>query len=266
MENYYTISAIAQEIANDQGLYSEHHYFQYESWVLAGYREAQFDFAMEIRTYLLPMNGLRIVDMPQGTIDWVKIGLKIGERVCLIGMNTDMAKINKSDECGNLIPNKPTPPLDSQPRGVNLSSYMPTMYNFRNYQGDDVSGYVDGNLGFQNGLAIKPFFDIEGKYPSMRIRFSSEMKTAAEIYIETITDGINPCGETIVNPYMYEFLRMYGHFRRVECDQSVSDSSKRYWEDKKDRAWLIASQRINSFGPEDVLNSMRKGFKLTIKK
>lgn len=263
--HYYTISAVAQEAASDQGLYSEHMYFQYESWALSGYREAQFDFAQEIKTVLIPMNSLRVAELPCDCIDWIKIGIKIGERVYTVGLNTDMARINEADSCGNLLPNTPRQPVSAQPRGINMNAYIPAYFVFSNFNGQSIQGQTDPKMGIQDGLSIKEYFDIEGKYPNIRIRFSSEMMMAAQVYVEYISDGIEPSGETYVNPYMYEYLRTYIHYRRTEGNDNISLGVKRDWETKMERKRNIAAQRINSITPDDVINSSRKGFKLTLK-
>lgn len=269
MEDYYTIGAVAQEVANDQGLYSEHMYFQYTSWAISGYREAQFDIAQEVKTVMLNMNPLRVVQLPNDCIDWVKVGIKVGERVFAIGLNDDMAKYNASDGCGNLIPNTPQIPLDTQPRGINTNAYIPAFLVFNNFGGESLQGEVNPQLGVQwgggsVGIGMTPFFDVEGKYPNLRMRFSSEMLTQTQVYLEYISDGMEPCGETFVNPYMYEYLRAYTHFRRTQGNDNIALGLKGYWQTEMERQRKIASMRINSISPTDLINSSRKGFKLTL--
>lgn len=260
--SYYTIASTAREALHEIGEYSMHRQFQFEEFAMVGYREACMDFAQVVITVLLPMNSLRVVNMPEGFIDWVKVGVQVGDRVQVIGLASDLGRINKQDDCGNYIPNAIHGPLDAQPTGTNLEAY--TGYWFNNYNGEQLYGNVFHGYGCQYGLPNQGFFSLEGSAPNKRMRFTGDMANR-EVYLEYISDGISPCGETYVDPYMFEYLKAFCHYKRVKGRDDYPQSIKQEKERDMLSARNIAQQRIASISPIDIVNSSRKGFKLTSK-
>ena len=257
---YYTIEAIAREAANDIGLFSDHHYFQFEGWAIRGYREAYFDFAGKPVPHILEMNNLRVVEFPSWAVDWVKIGVMNGERATFFGRTGDLAIYNSTDDCGKAIPNAHQP-AEQYPTGINIGAYLaPAMgMGVQSLCADSKWSYKAG--GGNNGLFIE-----EGEYPDRRLRFTSDIPDNAQIYAELITDGINVCGDTFVHPYMFEYVVAYTHYKRV-C--SNDNSSRILKEEKKEdmkEARKLGLMRLRSITPEDLSNALKRSFRLTTKR
>lgn len=252
---YYTLSAIAKEMANDMGIYSSHHYFQFLNWIMRGYREASMDFVGSIEAVMLQMNSLRIINLPSYAFDWVKIGIMDGERLHLMGRSGDMAIYNPSDDCGNLIPNAPRQ-LGMGPNGTNLGSYL------KGYVGCGVDSYSGSGWSQRPGGGS---FVQEGKYPDIRLRFGSEVSYQQNIYAEILTDGINVCGDTYAHPYLYEYLVAYGHWKRVSSNDDNSQVLKAEKKAEMKEQRKIAMMRLHGITPEELAVSLARGFKLTTK-
>lgn len=258
---YYTIAAIARTVANDIGMYSPHMYFQFEAWAMDGFREASFDFAgTGVEHCMLPMNSLRIVELPKDYVDWIEFGIKRGERVLIIGQAGDLIEYNVTDDCGVETPNSAHPPLDIQPTGTNLMPYIPfgrtVPYN---------TDLIAGAGSYEGGLPNRGFFNVEGKYPNFRVRFGSELSTRDQIYLKYVTDGLRPCGNTFVHPYIVDYLRKYTHYRRTEHRDDTPQITKDRNESRMLAARKEAIMRVKGIAPIDLINSARRGFKLTTK-
>lgn len=257
----YTIEAIARETANDLGFYSSHYYFQFEQWAIRGYREAYFDFAGKAVPVILKMDNLRIVNLPSWAIDWIKVGAMRGERAIFFGKAGDLAMYNYKDDCGVPIPNAPRPPIEQYPVGINIGAYLNTGF------GQGVNSLcTDSRWAYKNSANYNGLFGEEGKYPDIRLRFSSEISQDADIYAELMTDGLDVCGKTFVHPYLYEYVVAYCHWKRVKGNDGASPTLKEEKRIDKDRERKWALMRMRSIDPEELENILAQAFRLTTKR
>jgi hypothetical protein len=258
---YNTIEAIARAAANDIGMYSTHHYTQFEDWAIRGYRDAYFDFAGKAVPYILEMNSLRVVKLPSWAVDWVKVGVMYGERAIFFGRAGDLALYNASDDCGNLIPNAPRPPIEQRPVGINIGAYIGPAF------GAGVQALcTDARWSYSNSASYNGLFVEEGEYPDLRLRFSSEVSDNSQIYSELITDGQHVCGDTYVHPYMFEYVVAYIHHKRVSGNDSspLGLKGEKKMEMKEQRK--IALMRMQSLTPEDLSDALARSFHLGTKR
>lgn len=251
---FNTISAIVEQCLNDMGENSMNRYQQFLSWALWGLREWHLDSARSVKTRKITMTPYKAIDLPEDYVDWTKVGIQIGDYVKTLGVNDDMPRLNKFDECGNELANN-TSGLLLHPNGTNLDNYGG--YYFTGYNGTKV--FAHGG-----GINYKGYFtEIKER---RQIQFTSEVPTV-EIYLEYISDGFDPNSETLVHPYVADAIKKYIHFERVNNNDKIALSQKQDKERQYEQAVVKARIRnfMSDFTPKDVLNSTRKYYRLSQK-
>ncbi len=260
--NYYTVDSVVKNALTDIGETTTHLYQLFLKFALDGLREQQIEFSREIKTVKLRMNDYQSVDLPEDYVDYIKIGIQVGERIFTMGVQNDIALHNDVDSCGNPIKNLPQAPFDTAPNGINFDNYGG--YWFNNFTDTNIGG--QGNTGrlfaFGGGIPSRGLYRIDRE--RRQIRFDDSVHRA-DIYMEYISDGFNPTDATLVNPLCYEYLRCYIHNRRVEGNDNASQALKY---EKGQNLWYAkkaAAGRLGELTVQDIINSSRKGYRLTNK-
>jgi hypothetical protein len=86
----------------------------------------------------------------------------------------------------------------------------------------------------------------------------------SQVYVEYITDGLEPCGETMVHPYLYDYVFKFMEMRYEKKNNPKAtnfsiDSAEKdvFWAEKRIRA------RRNKLTPQNLLNITRQEARLT---
>lgn len=251
-EKFYTISAVVDRCLQDNGL-PDHYFEDFLGWGLWGLREINFDIkAQQIKVIKLSMNDTRGVTLPSDFIDWVIIGLQVGEYVKTLGVNAQMTKFTGKDKTlGN--------PQNVLGLGINE---LPNSIDVLNYGGYRLLGTSVIALGA--GISYSGVFQIIKNDAGKFIQFTSKVNKT-DIYLEYISDGFNPNKETIVDPYSVDYLRKYinhewAQFKpiRERSEAEIQRTGMQlYYAEKNLRA------RNNPLDPQTMLNLQRQYYRLT---
>jgi len=250
-KKYYTISAIVDRCLDDNEL-PDHYFDKFLGWGLWALREINLDDAQEPKTVRLSMNNTRLVELPKDYIDWVVIGIQIGEQVKTLGVNESMVGLTGEDRTlGN--------PTSFQRLGIND---LPNGINVTNYGGYALSG--TGAFSIGGGIDYKGYFKVFKRSHGHTIQFSS-LVNKTDVYVEYISDGFNPNKETTINPYFANYLRCAINKEWAENkpirEQSVSEIRRRgsdaFYAHKNLRG------RVSDLDPQSMLNSQRRYYQLT---
>lgn len=221
-------------------------------WAQRAVRKIRIDSFQQPKTVLLDVTERKSVVLPDGFVDWTKVAVKVGQYAITIGINDDLTTQSRSDS-------------ESTVRGL-LSQSMPNGTDFSQYGGYTFYNYNGSTLcGIGGGLPSKGYFKPidHGDCKELLLDYDYAY---SQVYLEYITDGIDPCKETLIHPYEYDFIlafleRMYEfknnpkatNFSKIEADKDV------YFEELKMRA------RYNDMSPRDVLNMSRSQARFTTK-
>lgn len=254
---YYTVDAIVKSAMTDIGETTTHTYQLFLKYALEELREMHIDFSREIKTVVLPMNTYKAIDIPTDCLDWVKIAIQVGERLMTMGVQSDIALYNNTDDCGNLIANTAQSPFDEKPTGINFDNYGG--YWLNNLNSSSGSGRV---FSYGGAMQSRGMYRVDRE--RNQIRFDDSIKNS-NIYFEYISDGFNPNDATYVNPLCFDYLRCAIHLRRVKGDDSANQNLK--YEKSQDLwyAKLKSAGRLGDLVIQDIINSSRKGYRLTNK-
>lgn len=150
-------------------------------------RQANNDVKGEIRTIRenVPVN--RVIQLPEDFIDYSKIGVQFREGVKALARNPTLAQIGGAD----LKRAYPVNPI-SNPYNDNLNGNYFYGYN----------GWIGGTgriMAYGNGNDLGAWtLDYEHK----ELRLASHYDLNSNVYIEYLSDCINPNAQTFIHPYM----------------------------------------------------------------
>lgn len=254
-EEYNKASSIVDQFCLKKGLSAAHWFAWALTMGLWHLRELKLDTWQDVTTELLPVTSRRTVVMPTKYVDWVKIGVPVGQYVVTMGLNDDLGTLNRIT---NTI--DPIAALASQnpPNGIDFENYSGTGYVFSNYGGRSFTSYGQG-------LQSKGHFKVHKIGPVTEILLDYDVN-CTELYVEYITDGIDCSGETMLHPYLADYFLKgmeltYEEEKNPSATEASIDRKSRdlYWAEKKVRA------RRNNLTPKTMLQLSRKHVRLTTK-
>ncbi len=244
--SYVTINEIVKNALIDIGENTEHLYQRFLHWAIEGLKDFYYDTAKEIKTISVPMNATKTIDFPLDYVDWTKIGMVIGDRVWTFAVNDQLALKKEVDECGNPTA-KPTHKL-ANIAPTDLLNYGG--YWFYNYNGNSTYGYGGAchNIGYYR-------INRERR----QIEFSSEVNTN-EVYLEYISNGVNPNGGSVVNEYAAKLVKMYVQWMHKEHSNKFHTHDKERARSLYYNELRIVRARLSNFDAQDFIDATRKGY------
>jgi hypothetical protein len=129
-------------------------------------------------------------------------------------------------------------------------------WNNRTVQGED-SGAFYGLTVKDNGVGYYKF-NPERK----EIQFSPSVDSSTPIYLEYISDGIDPCEKTMVNIYAAKLIKLYIHWQRNEFAKSANGMEKERAKEMYNRELFKVQARLNAITVDEVLDAARQGYRL----
>lgn len=248
--DFYKVSAIVDQFLIDNDL-PNGFFPKALSWALRGLREIKLDVCGDVKTELLDVTERKTVVLPDDFVDWVKVGIRAGQYVIVVGVNSDL----------NTLPRTASSPSIA---GL-MSQHMPNGIDFSQYQGYDFYNFNDGPLyGVGQGLPSKGYFKYHDDGNCKQLLMDYDFGIS-QVYLEYITDGLSSCGgDTVVNPYLFDYCLKF-----IQCQYELRNNPKAtnwskseaerdvFWAEKKVRA------RNNRITPQDILNITRQEARLT---
>jgi hypothetical protein len=247
------ISAIVDHVMFIKGLPDQWFQFFLEAglWEL---RELKLDVWQDVKTELFEVSDRKTVILPPGFVDWTVVAKKVGQYFVAMSVNDKLNLLprdnNSSDFVAGLL-------SQNLPNGISAGNY--TGYGLSNYNGgtlqcfDGRSFFTKGSFRVQQTGLVKELI-LDYDYP------------ADHVYIEYITDGFDPCGETVVDPYFADYVKKAMEFVYEENrEPNRTESSIR----RRGRSLADAKRkcigRKNDLDPKTMLDLSRASFRLTTK-
>lgn len=251
--NYNQVSAIVDQFLIENDLHNGM-FPKCLAWAMRGLREISLDSFQDIKTALLNVTDRKTVLLPEGFVAWTKVAAPRGQYAITLGVNSEMTLLPRT------IASKSVSGLLSQhqPNGIDFSAYGGGLggYNFLNFNGSTF-------FGIGGGLPSKGYFRVldTGTCKELLMDYDYSLP---QVYLEYITDGFDPCGQTVVSPYLYDYLIKYiGHEYEKKNNPKANESSifrtgqDVHYAERRIRA------RNNNLDPKTLLNLTRKETRLT---
>ena len=227
-------------------------YEQFKKWAIDGYREFHFDLAAEVKTVQLELTAWKAIELPIDYVDFVMIGV-VTDGDIRVFTNDDRISLYHEDE----------DPIDGDPDDAPADGSLPTdttserryFYNITS-RGED-AGQLYGLTVKSNGVG---YYKMN---PERReIQFSPHVRSDTLIYLEYISDGINPCEKTVVNVYAAKLIELYIHWQRHSFAKSSNMAEKKEAKDNYWNQYYKVQNRLQKITAADVLEVARDGYRL----
>lgn len=250
-DRYYSAATIVDDFLSTNDL-SNGYWQKSLKWALHAVRQIRLDIFQHPKTLLLNVTERKTVVLPDDFVDWTKIAVKKGQYAVTLALNDDLTIQERHQGDSTVLG------LLSQhmPNGTNLSGYGGFMFN--NFNGASF-------VGFGGGLPSKGFFKIadHGGCKEILLDYDYGYK---QVYLEYISDGIEPCKETIIHPYEYDYVlaymeMMYEKKNNPKATNYTKDSAEKdlYFEGLKLRG------RYNELDPRTLITMSRAEARVTTK-
>lgn len=250
--SYNKVSAIVDHFLIKKGL-TEHYY----NWVLAmmlwHLRELRLDITQDVKTELLPVTDRKTVLLPLCCVDVVLVAMKVGQYAVTLGVNDKLTMLDRQPNSTDFV------------NGL-LSQNLPNGLNFNSYGGYYAFNYNGGSVQcFGTGFITKGSFKIHNNGVSKEILLDYDYPYN-EVYVEYITDGFDPCGETVVNPYLADYCLKGAELSwEEEKNPSRTEASIYRKGVEFNDAKRVVRARKNDLDPQTLLNISRAQTRFTPK-
>lgn len=228
-------------------------YEQGKHWAIECYRELHFDLIQEIKTVQLDLTAWKAIQTPVDYVDFVMLGVVVNNQIrCFT--NDNRISLYHPDEDVDGSPDARTGD-DSLPVTDTTNSRL-WFWGSINQFGEDA--------GQLYGLTVKGNGQGYYKWNSERreFQFSPAIDGDTKVYMEYISDGINPCEATVVHLYIARLIKLYIHWQRLKYAKSsplwqIREAKSDYYTE-----FNKVQGRINKITVEDVLECARDGYRL----
>lgn len=251
---YMKLSSLIDQICIDLDLSVSHYFNRLLSWGCLAIMDLHLDNAQSTKTVLLPINDVCQCNLPEDFVDWCIIGIPFGQYIKTLSVNDQLSAIPRTIE--NWNPNQRFPP-GWLPDGVDMMQY--SAYQLPNFGGR-------GLVSFGGGLPHRGHYKIVNSGGCKTLLLDVGLP-ATSIYLSYIGLGISACGETILEPAIYEYVRAYIHHqyeqfgkRLDKSEAAIQRTGRNLWHQR-----MVAIGRQNSISPTDLLTISRKSYRLTNK-
>lgn len=246
---YNKIGAIVDHVLFKKGLPDTHFQWLLEMglWEL---RQLKLVHVQDVKTECLAVSDRKTVLLPGNFVDWVVVAMPVGQYYITIGVNPKLQatqRTNSDDIVAGLL-------SQNLPNGLDFGSY---------------GGYPLFNFGGSSLFSVGGGFKTKGMFRLVDHGMTKELLMdydypSTHVYLEYITDGFDPCGETIVNSYLADFVKkaMEKAWEEERNPRATEASVLRKTLDLRDALKLVRAC-MNDLDPQTLLNLQRQETRFT---
>lgn len=233
-----TISNLVADTMAELGLH-DNQFVLLSRFAINFMRTANNDVKGEIKTERFPVPHSRTIPLPDDFIDYTKIGVQYREGVKALARNPYLAMIGGKD-----LPRAYPPPAATTINGQNAASPYGYFYGY--------TGWTNGTgriNAYGNGNELGKW---EIDYTNRQLRLSSDYDLNTNVYIEYLSDCINPNTETFIHPYMQQccqYWMMWKYYLRRE-NLAMAREYERLYDDE----YIKMKYRYNNLDIPTIVN------------
>lgn len=244
------VASIVEQWLIDNDL-SNHWFNKYLSQAIRALEEINLDVSGKAKCGIFPVTDRKTVVLPGDYEDYIVIGIPRGQYFTPLSLNASLRLDPRAKNRSDLI------------TGL-LSQHLPNGTNMNSYTGYYSFNYGGAAMGLDSGaLPSKGSFRIIDRGDCKEIALDYDF-LGKELYVEWITDGFDPCGETIVPAYLKDYvIKWLEDFFERKNNPKASEASR----DRTGRALAAAVRKVraryNDLTPETMLAIERANTRLT---
>lgn len=254
-QGYVTLDSIIRSACEERDDLNLKKYRKFEMWALESLQELSMDACQEIKTLKQTIDPYTCaVPFPKDMAKWIKLGEKKGDRLRVFSVNNRLLMVNDTDDCGQPIRNAKYKPnysplgfaLGGDEDGDNGGFWF---YNYGYY--GDTSGAI---YGFGGGAQEDGQFRVDRE--NRRFVFASHFANK-DIYIEYVTNGIDPTAGSLVPMVIQKAVKYYILWRDANSDPSrgLGERETAKMEYYNEERW--AARRVSPMTADKVIEIWR---------
>lgn len=255
MDSYTTLDKIVRSSLIAMGEESLHKYARCLQFAMECFKDFHMDSANDVKTVRLTMNAVKQVELPLDFVDWVKVGIVIGDRIKVMGVCETLPILTERDSCGELQPYGSSVPANFIPfNSISFGGYY--FMNYTNEWGE----LLGGVYGIGGGYTDEGYFRVlRNQGDHGLLQFNSDVNTT-DVYMEYISNGFDPKAESIINSYAEKCIQFYVHWRVSQHKNGAASGDAQAWERQYYNELRKARIRVSGLTTRDVLEISRKYF------
>lgn len=220
-----------------------HYYLLFLSYALDALREIHFDSLHQKKSVSLKLDSKHSAKLPDDYVDFVKIGVVVGDKI---------RKIGKNESISDQLTERDTSLTDNQ-------TYVGVVYwdNYFNSLGE----YYGRIYGYGGGENVASYNMVNGNCV-LKVNHDYEVD---EIYLEYITDAYKPNVKSVVNPYASRAIQEYIKWQYKENNRKYGLSERQIARQEFYNQYRILRGRMSDLTTADILESVNSGIKRSIK-
>jgi hypothetical protein len=230
-----------------------HYYFQYLKYACDGLQELHFDTMKCVSTKKLLVNSYQSVSLPCDYVDWVKVGVEIGQYVKPITQRNTLNRLNNYDTDGNKTSYASTDSEGTQTEISNVAWFATRV----NDHGEHTGGMYNHIPGFNSSsfkvLREREEIQLDGT-------FASEY-----IILEYITDGQEADAATKVHPYARRTIEAYIRWQYLLHNRNAGNGDRIAAKMEFDAEHRKLRGRLSDLTLTDIYNAFLRGYSGTYK-
>ncbi len=251
---YRTLRDIVQRSLFEDGESSQAKYALYKGFGIDFLRDYYLDSGNDVVTIKLPVDNLKRAKLPDDYIDYIKIGVQMGDHIKAFLRDDRTATIYDTVNC-ELVPN---PPIGDEHDKLE-NDYQYGNYYFHNYV-NSWGEHLGGFYGHGNGRIVGGF-TLSDTY----IHLSSTVALTDGLYLEYISSNMIYGEDTFLPIIAEQALKAYIRWQMIEHDRQAPLWSKQRANQQYAQAMRMTRARINKLTTEDITHIMRDNFKMSPK-
>lgn len=256
-QGYTTVDKIVKSACMEEGDYGLHQYQMFLEWALECVQDFRIDSVHEVKTVIETVDSISTIPFPSDYVSWLKVGVKIGDRVKTLITNDRLSNHFDLDSSGNEEANERYTPNYTD--SLNATSDY-TGYWFRNVLFDGIS---NGNIfGYGNGSQGEGDFKVDRA--NRRFVFTSDL-VGTDLLIEYVSTGLDESSDTLVEETLRKAVKYYILWRKAQRSKSYGmgekELARRDWAEAK----RIALRRNFSVDAEKLMAIVRASYMQTPK-
>jgi len=226
-----------------------HYYVEFLVHASTCLRELTFDSLRIVNTVELTLTDYFAADLPCDYVDWIKIGIKMGQFVQPITQRDSINRLHAFNNEGQIV-------TYADPATVNMDfPFWPGYWMFQNI--DDLGENLGRLYGFNTGVVPDGFKILKERN---QIQFTETMRTV-NVVLEYISDGQTSDNASQIDEYAWSTIEAFINWKRSQNgDNERSPEGQLY---KNQRRVLRA--RMNQLTVYDIRQILFKNYRASIK-
>ena len=201
--------------------YPLHYYCQFLVYGREALRELSMDDLKVYNTKLLPINDYNAIDLPNDYLDYVTVGVMVGQAVKPLVENRKLNVLNNHDTDLNIIKWGDNLVADNQSQVQLYYGAFPysSWYTVRwNSYGEAI-----GRRFGSGGTYVDTFVVVKERN---QIQLNEKIDGLDYIYLQYVSDGSDSGAATIIDPYAEMTIQSYVNWMHKENNRTYSSNDR----------------------------------------